>query len=240
MDICLLMQKNDTNIPRKDFFLRGDLSYVAKGKTLYSENRTTDKCDILVISADNADNGCAAAIINETKKRLSHGVFLDFENNKATDFEKLCEHLSNHKLQVFTPLSKDHIPGTIPVVSSSVTGGSLHEHFEETHNRFRNFAVSIERMSMEFPLPCTSSKIRMLTKRGLLSKISRYEPDIFFSPQMQCKYFLYNPSGDEVFAVLFDDNETISGKLRLAKKHGAVCSFLVFSEICDIFNDIIF
>lgn len=240
MDICLLSRHSDGNIFQNRNFLHGDLSCIAKGKTLFSEKGSDGKCDVLFVMTDTAEKCCASAIYDEAILRNARAVFLDSGSETSSDFEEICKYLTDKKMQVFTPLFQKHIQGTTPVITSSLTGGCLFEYFEEIHARFDTFAVSIERMSVEFPLPCGRNDVRTISSHELRSKIARYSPDIFFSPQMQCKYFLYTPDNEHIFAVLFDDAETLSGKLRLSKKHGASHAFLVASEISGILNDIIF
>ncbi len=228
MKICLLYSKEDFSIPQKCGFLRG---------VFLERNLPFGQADVLVISERIATAEASPAICDEAKKMGSRGIFIDSE--KAPEKELILS-LSKIGLDVFMPFSKALCNGAIPVIETVVSGGSLTEYLDSAGATFPRFAVSVRRAAYELALPMGGQNTNELTQRELRSLISLHEPDIFFSPQLMCKYFLMNTEKEAVSLVLFDDAETISGKLRLAKKHGASHAFLVCNEISDIFDKIVF
>ncbi len=238
MKICLLYSKEDFPIPQRRGFLRGVFSYVARGDSLFAEKQVPlQQADVLVISAKNLSEAASAAICNEAKKSVCRAIFIDSENPLDAD---ILNRLSEGGFEVFSPYSKKLPGGTIPVIETEISGGSLSEYLESARVAFPRFSVSVRRSAFEIALPADGKTQRELSQKALRLLISSFEPDIFFSPQLMCKYFLINRDRDSVRLILFDDAETVSGKLRLAKKHGASHAFLVYREIADIFDDISF
>lgn len=212
--------------------MRGFLRGVFATKDLIS-----NQADILVISEMDALAEAADAISHKTKQMSCHGIFIDSERPPEEEFVTF---LLQSRFTVFMPFSKVFFGGVIPVIEAEVSGGSLSEYLESARSAFPHFSVSIRRSAYEIALPADEKPPRELSQKELRFLISSYEPDIFFSPQLMCKYFLINTEGDFVRLILFDDSETISGKLRLAKKHGVSHAFLVYREIADIFDNISF
>jgi len=235
MKICLLCSERDFPLPQRSSISLGLFSHVADGDVLRKRrDLPSNKADILVISSSHIGDGAADAIKHEAEEMKARGVFLDAE---APPSSELATTLSQDGLFVFSPFAKALPKNVIPVVDAFVWGGSLSELFDGFASRFSRFAVSVNRKAYVLPLPMSSARPTELSWRELNALISRFEPDIFFSPQLYCKYFLYT-SAHEVSLVLFVDAETISRKLRLAKKHGSSHAFLVKRNISDIFDEI--
>ena len=228
MKICLLYSKKDAPTPEKCGLMRGLISHAVRENTLYTaKNLPFDTADILVVSADAINASIASAIRNEASRRKAHGVFLDTE----------CDFPENAfaPLSVFTP-QRTRLPrNSVPVIETTFSGGSLIEYIEAFSPPF---SISIKRTAQEFLLPAEDACGKELSQSELRRLFSRHNPDIFFSPELYRKYFMYEPEKSRVALVLFDDAETISHKLRLAKKHGASHAFIVYDEISDIFDDI--
>ncbi len=230
MKICLLYSEKAAPTVKRRGFLCGLLSYIARENALYTaKNLPFETADILAISADMVSFSVGSAIYEEARRRNAHGVFLD------TSSPIPCDAFGT--LSVFVPQRKGLPSRVIPVIETSLTGGSLHEHIENTPP---HFAVSIRRTAQEFTLPAENAFGRALSEIELRRLLSGYSPDVFFSPELYRKYFMYEPERGSVRLVLFDDAETIAHKLRLAKKHGASHAFLVLDEISDIFDEIFF
>ncbi len=228
MKICLLYSKEDFPIHQRRGFLRG----------IFAENSFEfNQADVLVISEKYATATVLAAICSRAQQSGIHGVFIDSEKAFTKD---LSPYLHQKSVNIFMPFSKDLCRGAIPVIETELSGGSLSEHLESACGVFPRFAVSVMRSAYDIPLPADRNEPPELSQKALRTLISSHDPDIFFSPQLMCKYFLINRDRDSVRLILFDDAETVSGKLRLAKKHGASHAFLVYREIADIFDDIYF
>lgn len=238
MKICLLTSQNDRTLPQSRGFLRGMLSHIADGDTLRARKTLPyDTADILVVSAVNSRPEIARPLRREAARMRARGVFLDSSTPPDAEFSAS---LTEHGLAVFAPFSEILPKDVTPVIEASVSGGSLAEYFEKISSRVSRFAVSVSPSSYEFSLPYERGSDLPLSSQSLSRILSRFNPDVFFSPQLYFKYFMYEPSPDRVNLVLFDDAETISHKLRLAKKHGASHAFLLWDEVADIFDEIFF
>ena len=237
MDIYMLYTPDEANVAKRRNFLSGTLSYIAQGSSLFSAKLPpSHTCDVMVISADEALPTVAPAIYDEARRRSCRRIFLDTAGFENENFHELCASLLRRGLAVFSPYTAPCPHGVIPVVDVAVTGGHLSELLEKASRTFPEFAVSVSPMFCTTPLPAKSASFRPLSRREVYSILNREESFAHFSPQMLCKYFLQNPDGDNVSLILFDDKETLSSKIRLAKKHGASHAFFVHSEISeDIF-----
>lgn len=113
------------------------------------------------------------------------------------------------------------------LVGSAVSGGSLRGLLEEAIARYgaRRLVLGVERVAMEFPLPCPSGVGRPLTEREL--RELRRGRKVFFSPALCAKYFLLCRNGSWRF-VLFDDEETMERKLALARSLGVCDAFELY------------
>ena len=228
MKICLLYSKEDFPTHQRRGFLRG---------AFLERNLPFGQADILVIPERVSTTEFSSSICNEAKRTGSHGIFIDSEKVPQ---KELITALYKKGFEIFTPFSKTLCDGVIPVIETEISGGSLSEYLESAGVSFPRFAVSVRRSVYDIPLPADRNEPPELSQKALRTLISSFEPDIFFSPQLMCKYFLINRDRNSVQLILFDDAETVSGKLRLAKKHGASHAFLVYREIADIFDDIYF
>ncbi len=240
MDIYLLYSPGETPLHYKRNLLTGSLTYIARESSLLkAKNPDIKVCDLIVVTSNGADSTVTPAIYDEARKMSCRKVFLDFQS-ATSSFSEICASLLQRGLIVFSPFWQEAENGLVPVVEGAVSGGFLSELFQKVHSSSPNFAVSLNPSFCEISLPASKDNCHFLSRQEVSLRISRYCPDIYFSPQMQCKYFVYNPDGDSVRLVLFDDAETISSKIRLAKKHGASHAFFVYSEIRDIVSEIVF
>ncbi len=238
MKICLLYSKEASPISVKRGFLRGVFSYVAHGDALFVEKELPlTQAEVLVISAGNLQREIVRPICQEAARMRARGVFID---SKISPDESFVASLAENGLSAFAPFAANFPKNALPVIEAAVSGGSLAEYFEEISSSFPHFAVSIRLSAIELGLPCEKGSDVSLSPQALRRLLSRFEPDVFFSPKLCFKYFMYEPSPESVHLVLFDDAETITQKLRLAKKHGASHAFLVWDEVSDIFDEIFF
>lgn len=234
MEMYMLYTPDEAAGVKRRNFLSGTLSYIAKGNSLLSAKLPPEHtCDVMVVSAVDALPEVAPAIYDEARRRTCQRIFLDTTGAISESFRELCSSLIRRGLSVFAPYALPCPRGVIPVIDAAITGGHLSEVFEMAGKDFTEFAVSISPMFCMTRLPARSESFRVLSRREVYSILNREEAFSHFSPQMQCKYFLHNPDGDNVFLILFDDRETISSKIRLAKKHGAGHAFFVHSEISE-------
>ena len=164
-------------------------------------------------------------IVAECVKRGFQGVLADFETNPYSDrlsfLSRLSARLSARGMALYCPLSLP-AEGAALLVGTGLSGGSLRALLEETACRYgaERLALDLERVMMDFPLPCPSGCGTPLTREELLAK-----------------YFTYS-EGNGTHFVLFDDAETLRQKVRLAQGLGIQTAFLMFPEISDLLPEL--
>lgn len=116
------------------------------------------------------------------------------------------------------------------LITTAISGGSLRALLEESLRQYgaERLAVGIERVAMDFPLPCPTGEGRTLSPRELAYLRRCSGAPVFFSEALCAKYFAYFGGGSLRF-VLFDDEDTIRKKERLARELGIRNIFLLAS-----------
>ena len=175
-------------------------------------------------------------IVAECVKRGFQGVLADFETNPYSDRLSFLSHLSARLsargMALYCPLSLP-AEGAALLVGTGLSGGSLRALLEETACRYgaERLALDLERVMMDFPLPCPSGCGTPLTREELLALREKHPSSVYFSRELMAKYFTYS-AGSGTHFVLFDDAETLRQKVQALRKNlGIQTAFLMFPEI---------
>lgn len=125
------------------------------------------------------------------------------------------------------------------LIGTAVSGGSLRELLEDAVRLYgaKRITLDVQRLAMDFPLPCPSGEGRILTRRELATLRARSSAPVYFSRELCARYFTYC-AGPEARLVLFDDARTLREKLRLARSLGIEDAFFMYPEIEDILEEI--
>ena len=118
------------------------------------------------------------------------------------------------------------------LIGTALSGGSLRALLEEAVAKYgtERLALGVERIAMDFPLPCRSGYGKPLTPEALAALLRRCGgAPVFFSEALCAKYFTYRRDG-ETRLVLFDDDETVGRKLALAQSLGIETAFRIYTE----------
>ena len=165
-------------------------------------------------------------IVAECVKRGFQGVLADFETNPYSDrlsfLSRLSARLSARGMALYCPLS-------LPAEGA----------MEETACRYgaERLALDLERVMMDFPLPCPSGCGTPLTREELLALREKHPSSVYFSRELMAKYFTYS-AGSGTHFVLFDDAETLRQKVKLAQNLGIQTAFLMFPEVVDLLPEL--
>ena len=157
-------------------------------------------------------------IVAECVKRGFQGVLADFETNPYSDrlsfLSRLSARLSARGMALYCPLSLP-AEGAALLVGTGLSGGSLRALLEETACRYgaERLALDLERVMMDFPLPCPSGCGTPLTREELLALREKHPSSVYFSRELMAKYFTYS-AGSGTHFVLFDDAETLRQKVQ--------------------------
>ena len=174
-----------------------------------------------------------AAVLRECKRQNFTGIVLDFDPPISPDRCAFIRRLDvlRGDLALYIPRScAADAPKAVLLTGSAISGGDFRTYLSELKGKKRAFALDVERLRMDFPLPCPSGIGTALSHEEL----SRRMPSAtFFSRELCARYFTYQENGQHHF-VLFDDAETLNQKIRIAREVGFTAAFFSWPEVKDI------
>lgn len=180
-------------------------------------------------------------ILHECEVRQFGGVFADFESSPLPDraafLDRLGAALSQHGKQLYSPLP---VPSGCVLVSTAISGGSLREMLCDARSRYgaERTALDVQRLIMDFPLPCMSGQGRPMAAEELNSFLKRRDICVFYSRELGAHYFTHRLDGETHF-VLFDDAQSLRAKLSLGAQLGFPAAFLMYPEVRDILPEVL-
>ena len=95
--------------------------------------------------------------------------------------------------------------------------------------------LDLQRLRMDFPLPCPTGEGIPLTDEQLAALQTGRQ--IFFSRELGARYFTYRRGGETRF-VLLDDGDTLHRKIALGERLGIHRGLLTLPECADILRDL--
>jgi len=177
------------------------------------------------------------AIVQECERRRFSGVFFDTESSSVPDcaafLDALGTELRKHGKQLYSSLSSAAANTTF-LIRTALAEGSLSDMLRERRNRYGSrIALDLERMRMDFILPCPSGRGKPLSAEELAALRRKYGMSVFFSRDLCAHYFTYS-LGKEAHFVVFDDAETLKCKMDLGRTLGIDTGFFMYPEVKDI------
>lgn len=178
------------------------------------------------------------AIVHECVQRRFRGVLADFDAGPCSDrlpfLSRLSRCLSARRIRLYCPAAFPAEGATL-LIGTGISGGSLRVLLEENINRYgaARLALDLERVMMDFPLPCPTGCGTPLTREELLSLRQKHHSSVYFSRELMANYFTYSAERGTHF-VLFDDEETLRQKVSLAQRLGIPSAFVMYPEIADL------
>ena len=180
-------------------------------------------------------------ILRECEVRQFDGVFADFESpplpDRAPFLDQLGAALSQRGKQLYAPLS---VPSGCVLVSTAISGGSLREMLCQARSRYgaERTALDVQRLIMDFPLPCMSGQGRPMPLEELHTFRKRRDISVFYSRELGAHYFTHRLDGETHF-VLFDDAQSLRAKLSLGEQLGLTAAFLMYPEVRDLLPEVL-
>ena len=175
-----------------------------------------------------------AAVGRELARRAYQGVLLDFEEPPTADRRAFIRRLSKELgRRLYVPQAYGgEAPGAVMLLCSAVSGGDFKEYLAEDARKrpAEHLALDVERLRMDFRLPCPSGTGTPLSGGELQKRMGQ---TTFFSPELCARYFTYQQEGQLHF-ILYDDAETMNRKVRIAAELGLSAAFFVWPEVEDI------
>ena len=176
----------------------------------------------------------------ECAGRGSSGVVADFEQapspDRASFLETLGRVLARNGRQLYVPEAYGRqAPQAHVLICTALSGGSLRE-ASETFGRGR-VALDLQRLRMDFSLPCPSGEGRPLAAGELSALLEDRRQSVFYSADLAAKYFTYTRQGGTHF-VLFDDAGTLKKKVQLGRELGFSAGFFMYPEVEEILPEL--
>ena len=178
------------------------------------------------------------ALVRLCRERHFAGVVLDFEGAARPDLGKLAAmlegRLRRENLRLYVP---EEYAGSVEraavVVCTALSGGFLEERLKEAVERFGagRVALDLQRLRMDFPLPCPSGEGEALSGEELEKRIAGQA--VHFSVPLCARYVVLLRQGRGRL-VLFDDEDTMAKKIALAEGLGIRQGFVMLPEVADL------
>ena len=180
-------------------------------------------------------------VVRECAQRGFSGVVCDFPREPdpflARFLEELDARLHRRGWQLHVP--EWYAPrvrqGNV-MISSALSGGSFRGRLEKAIEQYGlpRITLALQRMAEDFFLPAPKGCGKPLSREALKALMSRREPSVFFSNELCARYFTYMNSISDVHFVLFDDEDTFSKKIQIARELGVKTILAAYEEVDDI------
>lgn len=221
---------------------------ITEGGTLSSCQLSSQVKGGLMVLSDG--DGCSIpdatalckAVWHECVQRGFGGVVADFEQpfseERCAFLQLLCGVLRRNGRRLFVPECYGYeVRDAMVLICTAISGGALRQRLEEARKEFgERVALDLQRVRMEFPLPCPNGEGCALSQETLCQLLCE-EPSVFFSEDLCAKYFVLVGNCEPRF-ILFDDAQTLRRKLRLAQGMGIQTAFVMFPEVEDILEEL--
>ena len=124
-------------------------------------------------------------------------------------------------------------PETVVLLCTALSGGSLQGRLEEACAAYgaQRLALDLERLMMDFPLPCPSGEGVRLSREELAIRMQGRS--VFYAEDLCARYFTYRRGGQTHF-VLFDDAGTLRRKIEMGQALGIREGFVMLPEVEDL------
>ncbi len=166
------------------------------------------------------------------------GIVLDTEDACCVSYQPLLQHLiplaTQERRQLYVPESlAQTAPQASVLICTAISGGSLRQRLEESISRYgaHRIALDLQRLMMDFPLPCPKGEGTPLTPEKL--RQLRIRRSVYYCDDLCAHYFTYSYNGQTHF-VLFDSTDSMLRKMELAKQLDITEGFVVWPETQDI------
>ena len=180
-------------------------------------------------------------ILRECTARGFHGAVLNFEQGCKPVLERVIPELeegfTRRKWTLYVPEEYAHCTQYARVmVSSALSGGSLHSRLEEGLERWgkKRLTLVLERVREDFFLPAPDGQGEKLDRKQLEELMGEWNPSVFFSHELCARYFTYMSRENGAHFVLFDDGDTIRKKIQVARGLGITAFMAALEDVEDI------
>ena len=139
----------------------------------------------------------------------------------------------------YAGMAADFVPEHCPIAGATIllctalSGGTLEGRLTQAVDQYgaEHLALDLQRLAMDFPLPCPGGQGTPLTLPQL-EALAAGRPT-FYSDALCARYFTLTRQGQTHF-VLFDDARTLRRKLELARQLGIRDALVMLPEVEDL------
>ncbi len=177
-------------------------------------------------------------IIDTCISRHFSGIVLDADDACCASCRPLLQQLTplaaQHRRQIYVPEAlAQAFPQARVLICTAISGGSLRQRLQEAvqHYGAQRIALYLQRLRMEFPLPCSKGEGTLLTAETLHQL--QHGRRIYFCSELCAHYFTYAGGGQTRF-VLFDNAESLLRKIQLSGELGIDEGFILWPETQDL------
>ncbi len=200
------------------------------------ETRPSRTLRLLVNSENSFKVSMARQIARTCLRRGYAGAAADFDPparpGRLALLEALSPLLASCGRTLYVP---EHYPvaGATILLCTALSGGTLEGRLTQAVDQYgaEHLALDLQRLTMDFPLPCPGGQGTPLTLPQL-EALAAGRPT-FYSDALCARYFTLTRQGQTHF-VLFDDARTLRRKLELARQLGIRDALVMLPEVEDL------
>lgn len=180
---------------------------------------------------------CCAQAVRECEARGAAGFWANWERAPTPEREAFTARLeerlraAGRSLYVNEPYAAC-TRGARVLLSSALSGGTLEERLTEGLSRYgaQRLVLAVERVAEDFPLPASSGQGERLPPGQAERLRQTHGARWHRAPELCESYFTYQRAG-QTHLVLFDRDEDVRDKLRLAQRLGVRRALLALEEL---------
>ena len=184
----------------------------------------------------------ARDILRHCVQRNFSGVVLDGFDSATPERSALCGQLQPlcrryHRTLYVPTVCADDAPQAFVLLCTALSGGTLTQYLRESVECWgpQRIALDLQRLQMEFPLPCPDGEGTSLSQEQLRQRITGRS--VYYSDALCARYCTCRSQGQYRF-VLFDDADTLQRKIKTAQAMGITQGFFTWGEVADIAEEL--
>ena len=165
------------------------------------------------------------------------GAAADFDPparpDRAALLQALLPLLASCGRTLYVPEHYAACHGASVLLCTALSGGTLEGRLNQAASQYgaEHLALDLQRLAMDFPVPCPSGQGTALTRSQLAALAAGRST--FYSDALCARYFTLTREGRTHF-ILFDDAQTLRRKLALARSQGIRDALVMLPEVEDI------
>lgn len=182
-----------------------------------------------------------ASLLSECSQFSYRAILIALPNNVSKELVPFLNDLNSilkkHALPLILPLKYALVcPNAHYLVSSAISGGSLHIYLEELIDLYGADHLILEHSltRREFSMPAQADSVNDLSSAELNALLNDPTCQPFYSPELCLNYCTYQNESGARF-LLFDDERTLSAKTQLGTSLGIERHLYFYYELKEFY-----